>query len=196
MEFWDSFSKTVSDAADYTVKEAGKLTGIAKLKYRIASTRARLDTLYAGVGRLKYEEQKGTAPSGANSYDELFAKIETLEAEIVKNENELAKLRNVRLCVACRSVIGIDMTFCPRCGAKQPPAEEPEKDDNCDCGCCCGDDCCGDDCCGDDCCDDDCCDDDCCDNNCCCDDCCDDDCDCGCDCGDKSESGESTSDPS
>lgn len=181
MEFWDSFSKTVSDAADYTVKEAGKLTGIAKLKYRIASTRARLDTLYASVGRLKYEEHKGAAPTDANSYDELFARISTLEAEIVKFENELAKLRNVRLCVACRSVIGIDMTFCPRCGAKQPPAE-PENDNDCDCGCCC--------------------DNDDCDDGCDCDDCCDDDCDCNdetgcdCDCGDKSEGGESNSDPS
>jgi|GEM_PF-3894345 len=41
MDFWDSISKTVSEAADYTAREAGRLTGIAKLKYRISMSKAR-----------------------------------------------------------------------------------------------------------------------------------------------------------
>lgn len=174
MEFWDNFSKTVSDAADYTVKEAGKLTGIAKLKYKLASARARLDTLFADMGRIKYDELKGTADSGVEPYGDLTAKIDALKIEIEKCENELAKLKNVRLCVACRSVIGIDMAFCPRCGAKQPEPEEPK--DGCGCGCC-------DD--NDDECDCDCNDDDC--------KCDDDSCDCGCD-SDKTEEPKSGSD--
>lgn len=152
MEFWDNFSKTVSDAADYTVKEAGKLTGIAKLKYKIATTRARLDTLFAGLGRLKYDEVKATTSSGAESVDMLVGKIDALKADLERYENELAKLKNVRICAACRSEIGLEMAFCPRCGSKQPEPE-PSGDDNCDCdcGCDCG---CEDECdCG---CEDDC----------------------------------------
>lgn len=169
MEFWDNLSKTVSDAADYTVKEAGKLTGIAKLKYKISTVRARLDTMYVKIGRLKYSESKGTADDSGCSYNELFETIDSLEAELVGYENELAKLKNERLCIACRSVIGLDMSFCPRCGAKQPEVtQEEEPVDNCDCNCDCNSDCSCD--CGDEIFNDG----------------CDESCDCGC----KSESSE------
>jgi|GEM_PF-538580 hypothetical protein len=196
MEFWDNFSKTVSDAADYTVKEAGKLTGIAKLKYKAAAARARLDTLYANMGKLKYEELRGAGLTDENAYNELTAKIDALKTEVEQYENEIAKLKNVRICVACRSVIGIDMAFCPRCGAKQP--EPPKDDDNSGCGCGCG---CDDSNCG---CDDEKCDCGCDDNDCDCDcddekcdcdcdcDCDDDTCDCGCDCGCESDKTENT----
>lgn len=173
MDFWDSISKTVSEAADYTAREAGRLTGIAKMKYRISISKARLETLFASLGRLKYDELKGTTPSGTASYDEIVEKIDDLKAAIYRYEEEIAKLKNERLCVSCRAVIGIDMAFCPRCGAKQPKPEI--KEDEC---CDCKSDHCDDDCCDDDCCDDDCCDDnDCCDDHCCCSDdsCCDSD---------------------
>ena len=124
MDFWESFSKTVSEAAEYTAREAGKLTGIAKLKYKISTCKARLNNLFESLGRLKYDELKGNAASETYSYDELVDKIDKVKAELESYENDLAKLKNERLCVSCRAVIGLDMTFCPRCAAKQP---EPEK---------------------------------------------------------------------
>mgnify|MGYP000848137675 CR=1 FL=1 len=197
MEFWDNFSKTVSDAAEYTVKEAGKLTGWAKLKYKLSASRARLDTFLAALGSVKYNEVKGAAADA--NVNELIRNIDALKAEIEAYENEIAKLKNVRICAACRQAIALDMAFCPRCGAKQPEPEEPNEECCC---CCCDDDdydcdCDDDECdcgCDDDCCDDKCdcgCDDDCCDDKCDCgcdDDSCDDKCDCGCDddcCDDK-----------
>jgi len=192
MEFWDTISKTVSEAADYTAREATRLTRIAKLKYKLAMLKARLDTLFAKLGRVKYDELKGTASSDTAAYDDLITKIDNIKEEITKIEDELAKLKNVRICASCRSVIGLDMAFCPRCGAKQP---EPEvTDDSCDCSDCCeteDSDCCDDeDCCC--CCDDEDCDctaEDCCDEaDCCCDDtaceCGEDDCACDCSCDD------------
>jgi len=169
----------VSEAADYTVKEAGKLTGIAKLKYKIATTNARLDTLFAKVGRLKYGEAKGDATDFGCLYCELFEQIDTLETDIRNFEDELAKLKNERLCVACRSVIGLDMAFCPRCGAKQPD-HEPEEDCSCGCGCDASCDCgCQEPDATECCCEDDDC---CCSTESCCEAEPEEDCGCGCGC--------------
>jgi len=168
MDIWEKITKTVSEAADYTAREASKLTGIAKLKYKISAAKARLDNLYASLGRLKYDELKGNVPSGT-TYDELVAKIDKVKEEIDRYENELAELKNERLCISCHATIGIDMAYCPRCGAKQP---EPEKKDEGSCCCNTGegaDCCCGDDAeCCEDCCDveSDCCESD---TECCCD---------------------------
>ncbi|MGI6201886.1 MAG: hypothetical protein ACOYID_00610 [Eubacteriales bacterium] len=185
MDFWESFSKTVSEAAEYTAREAGKLTGIAKLKYKISTCKARLNNLFESLGRLKYDELKGNAASETYSYDELVDKIDKVKAELESYENDLAKLKNERLCVSCRAVIGLDMTFCPRCGAKQP---EPEKKDECCCDCDDNDTCCCD------CDDNDACCDESADGSCCCDcddtdACCDegDDGSCCCDEGDETE---------
>ena len=54
MDFWNDLSKTIYNAADYTVKGTEKLTGIAKLKYKINALKTKLDLYYKSIGELKY----------------------------------------------------------------------------------------------------------------------------------------------
>lgn len=127
MEFnWEDISKKLSDAADYTVKQTEKLTSMAKLEYRLASAKNKLNLLYQNMGKMKYAEMSGESVS-ETAFDEICGKIRELTLVIARMEGELAKLRNYRRCIACGAKITNEMAFCPRCGTRQEPVAEEEK---------------------------------------------------------------------
>lgn len=117
MDFWKEFSKTVSSAADQTVKGAEKLTDMAKLKYRISSLNTKLDETFVSLGRLKYSEAKGNDASKAE-YDELVDKIDELNAQIAEAEGMLFDLMNFISCPVCGTRLKKSCNFCHKCGNK------------------------------------------------------------------------------
>ena len=124
MDMWNDISKKINEAADYTVRETEKLTGIAKLKYKLMNQRSLLSSQYEQIGRLHYSELHNDTQSAEpvdNSAEiaELCSKVDETLAEIRAAENELAVLKNVKTCSQCGVKIDREMAFCPRCGAKQ-----------------------------------------------------------------------------
>ncbi len=128
MEIWSEIGKKLNSAADYTAKETEKLTGIAKITYKLSGCKTKLAGLYQELGKLKYAECRGQeAEEGAG--EALVARIDELIAEIAQMETELAVLRNYKFCIACGTKLRGEMVYCPKCGAKQLPVpeEEPEE---------------------------------------------------------------------
>lgn len=126
MDFnWEDISKKLTSAADYTVKQTEKLTSMAKLEYRLASAKNKLNLLYQGMGKMKYAEMSGESVS-ETAYEEICGKIRELTLVIARMEEELAKLRNYRRCIACGAKITNEMAFCPKCGTRQEPVAEEE----------------------------------------------------------------------
>ena len=121
---WEEISKKLSGAADYTVRETEKLTGMAKLKYKAANEKNRLSTLYRSLGSLVYARTRGEAvENGAE--DALIAQITEALAALAKLEAEMSVLRSWKLCVGCGTKIGAEMAFCPKCGTRQPAPAAP-----------------------------------------------------------------------
>ena len=125
---WEDITKKLSGAADYTVRETEKLTGMAKLKYKAANEKNRLSTLYRSLGSLTYARTQGDAV-GEGEEEALIAQITEALAALARLEEEMASLRSWKLCVGCGAKIGADVTFCPKCGTRQQPlsAEESGK---------------------------------------------------------------------
>lgn len=118
MDFWQEFSKTVSDAANQTVKEAEKLTDMAKVKYKIASLKTKLDDTYITVGQLRYSESKGERVAN-EMYNGLFEKITDLNEQIEALESKMSDLRNFAQCKSCGARVNKKgCKFCPKCGEK------------------------------------------------------------------------------
>ena len=118
MDFWQEFSKTIGDAANQTVKEAEKLTDMAKVKYKIASLKTRLDDAYVTVGQLRYSESKGERVAD-EMYSGLFEKISDLTRQIEELENVMTELRNLDRCKKCGAKVNKKgCKFCPQCGEK------------------------------------------------------------------------------
>lgn len=118
MDFWQEFTRSVSDAANQTVKEAEKLTDMAKVKYRIASLKTKLDETYVTVGQLRYAESRGERVAN-EMYNGLFEKIAALTNEIEVLENKMSDLRNFAQCKSCGARVSKKgCNFCPKCGEK------------------------------------------------------------------------------
>ena len=128
MEFWSELSKKITEAADYTVKETGKLTNITKLKYKLSGLKTKRDQLYKTVGKMKFYEYIGEE----TDIDEMTDKLEDIKEikeQIESIEDQIAVLSNYRICAVCRSKIERSMIFCPRCGAKQEQEQKNQTDE-------------------------------------------------------------------
>lgn len=117
MDFWSDLSKTIYNAADYTVKGTEKLTGIAKITYKINSLKSKLDSYYKNAGELKYSEHLGVLVS-EKEYEAVFSEIDNLKDTISELENKLAELKDYIACPECQFRVKRNLHYCPKCGAK------------------------------------------------------------------------------
>ena len=118
MDFWKEFSRTVTSAAEGTVKGAEKLTDIAKLKYKISSLNTKLTDTFTEIGKLRYAEKNGDKTS-CEAYTELFDKVDELNAQIAEAETELYDLMCFVTCPSCGTRMKKDCRYCPKCGEKR-----------------------------------------------------------------------------
>ena len=118
MDFWKEFSKTVSSAAEGTVKGAEKLTDMAKLKYKISSLNTKLTDAFTEVGKLRYSEKNGDTVS-EEAYRELFDRIDEYNFQLAETETELYDLMCFVSCPKCGTRMKKDCRYCPKCGEKR-----------------------------------------------------------------------------
>lgn len=116
MDFWSEFSKTITTAADQTVKGAEKLTDMAKVKYRIASQRGKLDECYRTIGKLRMAEARGETVT-EQMYAGLIEQASALEEQLSALEEKLSELREDTVCPQCSYRIKHGLNYCPKCGA-------------------------------------------------------------------------------
>ena len=117
MDFWNEVTKTVSGAADQTVKSAEKLTEIAKLKYRLGLLKSKLEDSYRDLGRLRFSEFAGEAVT-EEDYATLLARTAELTEQIRSCETRLADLQDYVTCASCGNRMKKGLNFCPKCGGK------------------------------------------------------------------------------
>ncbi len=115
MDFWSEFSKTITNAADQTVKGTEKLTNIAKLKYRLGSLKNKLNEVYQNIGRLRYAEYQGDAVT-AEQYKGFMSEADDLTNQIAICEEKLFALQDAITCPQCGNKAQKGMSFCPKCG--------------------------------------------------------------------------------
>ncbi len=123
MEILDDIIKKLTEAADYTIKEAEKLTGAAKVKFLIAEEQSKLEAKLSLLGKQLYDELKDSGEEIPEAYRGLYDEISEKYEALEKLQAEQATARNLNICPGCGSKIGRDDAYCPKCGMKQ------EKDD-------------------------------------------------------------------
>ncbi len=89
MELFDNMVKNVKKAAGTAKERSSKLAEIAKIRYRIASEKTKLDGLYEELGRLAYKQNK----EGAVVLDEIEEKVSQIDVSLATVENLKIKLR-------------------------------------------------------------------------------------------------------
>jgi len=124
MDVWNDISKKIAVAVDYTAKETEKLTGIAKVKYKLINLRSKRSNLYEEIGKLRYTELR-SVPTDDGVVDNtieitaLCDAVTAINTDIDAATAELAGILKYKICVSCGMRIKHGMSFCPKCGAKQ-----------------------------------------------------------------------------
>ncbi len=114
MDFWENFTKTISQATDHTVKSTEKLATVAKLKYRISTFRSKLDEYFRTLGEMKYSEMSGDEV-GEDEYGMIFDEIVLLEKKISVLEKRIASLNDFIECPQCGYKVRRGIAVCPYC---------------------------------------------------------------------------------
>jgi len=119
MEILDEVIKKLTEAADFTIKEAEKLTDTAKAKLELAEEESRLKALFASLGRRVYDDMTGSGEI-PEAYAETAAEIKAKLAKIedMKNRQQAAK-ENMIVCPGCKAKLEKGSAYCKYCGLKQ-----------------------------------------------------------------------------
>lgn len=117
MEFWDEVYKKITDAANYTAKETGKMTEIAKVKFNILREKSKLDDAYKAMGETYYNQMK-TSEYDDKQITVAYDKIEKSIVEIERLNTLLNALSNTTVCSGCGKKVEKGTPFCSQCGTK------------------------------------------------------------------------------
>lgn len=119
MDLWDDIVKKISDAADYTLKEAGKITDTAKIKLSIASKESTIDDIFLKIGKLHYEEHIDNSVDNGENIKAAFLEIEKLRSELKVLKSQLVITKKYKTCPECGAKIDREMSYCFKCGHEQ-----------------------------------------------------------------------------
>ncbi|MBR5322851.1 MAG: zinc ribbon domain-containing protein [Clostridia bacterium] len=127
MDFWDDVYKKVSDAANYTAKETGRLSELAKVKYNLMREKAKLEDAYKEMGELYYNQMK------TSEYDDkkialAYDKIEKSITEIERLSTQVNVINNTKICKKCGEKLTKEMVYCPKCGDEFKAEQEEAKE--------------------------------------------------------------------
>ncbi len=116
---FDNVANKAGSLAKSAARKTGEVAEQAKLAITAKSEKGKLETMYTTLGKLFYEQVKGTDVRAQVSaqimeIDEQKLVIEQLTTEMAENNGHI-------LCDGCGKEISFDDAFCPTCGKKQEP---------------------------------------------------------------------------
>lgn len=118
MPFLDNISKKVEDAAKTAAKKSGEIVEVTKLNRSISVDEEKISKLYAEIGKVFYLNYKNGDDSTGDDLTELCDQISGLNKEIENFKDKILELKKIRVCPNCKTEVGPDIFFCPKCGTK------------------------------------------------------------------------------
>ncbi len=119
--------KNIVDKAGTFAKSAAKKTGEvaehAKLRFSAKVEKSKLEDMYRELGKLFYEQVKGT-----DVRMQISAQIMEIDEQKLVISNlitEAAAAKGHMICDVCGKEMSFDAAVCPHCGAK-PEAKKPD----------------------------------------------------------------------
>lgn len=121
MAFMDNLSKiakTVGDGAKVAAKKSGDMVEVAKINMAINTEEDKIRNLYMEMGKIVFDTFERT-----NVVDEAYVdncnKVTEIKRNIADMKQKIVDIKNSKACSACGEEMGMDVMFCPKCGAKQ-----------------------------------------------------------------------------
>ena len=123
MAFLNNLGKKIGDAAEAASDKAKELAEITKLNSSISSEQKKIEALYAEIGKIIFESEKGNPESavagqcdaiiaGQNTIEELTEKVNS-----IKGGGQASAGTGKKFCGNCGAEISETMKFCGSCGS-------------------------------------------------------------------------------
>ena len=123
------FGKKIGDFGQNIWKKAqGAVDGVS-LKNDIATIKRELAQIYTEVGTAFCKQ---TPDKAEKAFPQLFSEAAALEAELVRLQDKLQRIKGIRKCPGCGETVPQGAAFCAKCGTRVPepePEPEPEPDE-------------------------------------------------------------------
>lgn len=131
MSFLDNLAKNVENAADYTVRKAGELTEIAKIRMEIHNCNTHLTQCFEQLGRICYKKEKESGVDCSDPVNKYIAEIDQWKGKMATLRARLAQTQGCVICPSCGEQIAGKSVYCPVCGVKlfcEEPSPETDTD--------------------------------------------------------------------
>lgn len=116
-KIFEDMKKTISSAARTVARKSGKIMETSKITLAISGANSDIKEEYEKIGELIYKSYK----NGEASIPDIAAHCELIDAKLEQIEQyreKLGRLKNVKLCPACKAQLSSESTFCAKCGEK------------------------------------------------------------------------------
>ena len=113
MDFFEHFTKNVTQAGQTAMGKAKKVADILKIKEQIRQDKREIKDITYKIGKTyinlhqdDYEQE----------YEKYFSSLKTVKEALVEKERELQKLNERIQCIECGAEISASDDYCPKCG--------------------------------------------------------------------------------
>lgn len=125
MAFFDKMSETISSKSKDVAKKAKEIAEVTSLNSKISAQQDLIAKTHKELGAFLCEHQEDWREQDITGF---FDSVETAKMEILRLQDEIRRVKGVKLCPGCGKEIGNETAFCPFCGTPAPiVAEEPEE---------------------------------------------------------------------
>ena len=124
MDKLSDIGRKVATAAKSVTKKSEDVVEITKLNLTIGNEEDKIKRLLYEIGSELYRGYtNGNACEG--SYEKQCEEVKQLEENISLLRERILELKGNRTCGKCKSVVSLDVNYCPNCGEKlEKEAEE------------------------------------------------------------------------
>ncbi|MCL2222279.1 MAG: zinc ribbon domain-containing protein [Oscillospiraceae bacterium] len=125
MPLLDQLSKKITATTQNVVRSTKEFADTARLNSMIGDEQRKIDSLYAQIGKLYYENEEHKSETEIGQHCNIITiameRIEELQAEI-------NQIKGVVPCPVCGADVPLSSTFCGGCGTKTVDDNEIESD--------------------------------------------------------------------
>lgn len=115
MDFFGKMGETLSTKGKDAAQKAKDVAELAKLNAQAGQLEGKIKTWYQVVGEKVYQMEKDQDHAGL---EEEFTLINDAVAQLAAVKKQIAQIKGIQVCPACKAEVNVEYQFCPKCGEK------------------------------------------------------------------------------
>ncbi|HIR88524.1 MAG TPA: zinc-ribbon domain-containing protein [Candidatus Fimimorpha faecalis] len=127
MDFFEKLTETFAKNSKEFADKAKDYAEVAKLHTKINAANTKINESLITLGKAYYDAHKN---DGNTEFEAIFEEIHKAHLTIRKCQEEIQKIKNIKICEKCGEEVSADATYCSHCGAKLKTTDKKEKSDD------------------------------------------------------------------